>query len=75
MRFKLDGSIAVRPKDIRAKRGPSLGFLARPPGVSPAAGKDDELVEVTPGAIRLCKRYLDLYGRKRAERRTETAAA
>ena len=37
--------------------------------------EDDELVEVTPGAIRLRKRFLDPHARKRAERRAETAAA
>ena len=30
---------------------------------------DDELVEVTPGSIRLRKRHLDPHERKRAERR------
>ena len=35
--------------------------------------EDDELVEVTPGAIRLRKRHLDPHERKRAERRTEAA--
>ncbi len=35
---------------------------------------DDELVEVTPGAIRLRKRHLDPHARKRAERRHEEAA-
>ncbi len=38
--------------------------------------EDDELVEVTPGAIRLRKRYLDPHERKRHERRSaETEAA
>ena len=37
--------------------------------------EDDELVEVTPGAIRLRKRYLDPHERKRADRRAETEAA
>jgi GTP-binding protein len=37
--------------------------------------EDDELVEVTPGAIRLRKRFLDPHERKRNERKTETAAA
>src|ERR1700729_2497589 len=32
--------------------------------------EDDELVEVTPGAVRLRKRYLDPHERKRFERRT-----
>jgi GTP-binding protein len=39
--------------------------------------EDDELVEITPGAIRLRKRYLDPHERKRHERRaadTEAAA-
>ncbi len=36
--------------------------------------EDDELVEVTPGAVRLRKRYLDPHERKRFERRTEEAA-
>ncbi len=36
--------------------------------------EDDELVEVTPGAVRLRKRYLDPHERKRMERKTETAA-
>jgi GTP-binding protein len=35
---------------------------------------DDELVEVTPSAIRLRKRFLDPHARKRAERRAEEAA-
>ena len=37
--------------------------------------EDDELVEVTPGAIRLRKRYLDPHERKRNERRSQEAAA
>ena len=37
--------------------------------------EDDELVEVTPGAIRLRKRHLDPHARKRSERRTESEAA
>ena len=37
--------------------------------------EDDELVEVTPGAIRLRKRFLDPNARKRAERRADTEAA
>jgi GTP-binding protein len=37
--------------------------------------EEDELVEVTPAAIRLRKRFLDPNARKRAERRAETAAA
>ena len=37
--------------------------------------EDDELVEVTPGAIRLRKRYLDPHERKRSERRSQDAAA
>jgi GTP-binding protein len=37
--------------------------------------EDDELVEVTPGAVRLRKRYLDPHERKRFERRTESDAA
>ena len=36
--------------------------------------EDDELVEVTPGAIRLRKRHLDPHERKRVERRAEAAA-
>jgi GTP-binding protein len=36
--------------------------------------EDDELVEVTPAAVRLRKRYLDPHERKRAERRSEEAA-
>ena len=35
--------------------------------------EDDELVEVTPGAIRLRKRFLDPHQRKRAERASEAA--
>jgi GTP-binding protein len=35
--------------------------------------EDDELVEVTPTAIRLRKRYLDPHERKRAERRSDAA--
>ncbi len=34
--------------------------------------EDDELVEVTPSAIRLRKRHLDPHERKRSERRAET---
>ncbi len=37
--------------------------------------EDDELVEVTPGAVRLRKRYLDPHERKRFERRVEADAA
>jgi len=37
--------------------------------------EEDELVEVTPAAIRLRKRYLDPHERKRFERRIETEAA
>ncbi|HSU07469.1 MAG TPA: translational GTPase TypA [Acetobacteraceae bacterium] len=37
--------------------------------------EDDELVEVTPGAVRLRKRFLDPHARKRAERRGESEAA
>ncbi|HTW29611.1 MAG TPA: translational GTPase TypA [Acetobacteraceae bacterium] len=36
---------------------------------------DDELVEVTPGAVRLRKRWLDPHQRKRHERRAESEAA
>ena len=36
--------------------------------------EDDELVEVTPSAIRLRKRYLDPHERKRFERRVEAEA-
>jgi GTP-binding protein len=35
--------------------------------------QDDELVEVTPKAIRLRKRYLDPHERKRASRKAEAA--
>jgi GTP-binding protein len=37
--------------------------------------EDDELVEVTPGAIRLRKRYLDPHERKKHARRAESDAA
>jgi len=37
--------------------------------------EDDELVEVTPGAVRLRKRFLDPHARKRSERRGESEAA
>ncbi len=37
--------------------------------------EDDELVEVTPSAVRLRKRYLDPNERKRAERRPDSEAA
>jgi GTP-binding protein len=37
--------------------------------------EDDELVEVTPGAVRLRKRYLDPHERKRFERRTAEVEA
>ncbi len=37
--------------------------------------EDDELVEVTPGAVRLRKRHLDPHARKRAERSSESEAA
>jgi GTP-binding protein len=36
--------------------------------------EDDELVEVTPSAIRLRKRYLDPHERKKNERKSESAA-
>ncbi len=36
--------------------------------------EDDELVEVTPGAVRIRKRHLDPNARKRAERSAENAA-
>jgi GTP-binding protein len=37
--------------------------------------EDDELVEVTPSAVRLRKRYLDPQERKRSERRSQDAEA
>ena len=37
--------------------------------------ESDELVEVTPAAVRLRKRHLDPHARRRAEQRGETAAA
>ena len=37
--------------------------------------EDDELVEVTPAAVRLRKRYLDPHERKRNERKIESEAA
>ena len=37
--------------------------------------EDDELVEVTPGGVRLRKRYLDPNERKRFERKIEAEAA
>ena len=37
--------------------------------------EDDELVEVTPSAVRLRKRYLDPNQRKRAEKRSDSEAA
>ena len=37
--------------------------------------EDDELVEVTPSSVRLRKRHLDPYQRKRAERRADSDAA
>jgi GTP-binding protein len=37
--------------------------------------EDDELVEVTPSAVRLRKRHLDSNARKRAERRSDSEAA
>ncbi len=37
--------------------------------------EDDELVEVTPGAIRLRKRYLDPHERKKHARRSDSEAA
>ncbi len=37
--------------------------------------EDDELVEVTPGAVRLRKRWLDPHQRKRHQRRVESEAA
>jgi GTP-binding protein len=37
--------------------------------------EDDELVEVTPSAVRLRKRFLDPHERKRSERRTQDVAA
>ena len=35
--------------------------------------RDDELVEVTPKAIRIRKRYLDPHERKRQSRKSEAA--
>ncbi|HEX4260665.1 MAG TPA: translational GTPase TypA [Acetobacteraceae bacterium] len=37
--------------------------------------EEDELVEVTPGAVRLRKRHLDPHARKRSERRSDEEAA
>jgi GTP-binding protein len=37
--------------------------------------EDDELVEVTPSAVRLRKRYLDPNERKRHEKKGQSAAA
>jgi len=37
--------------------------------------EDDELVEVTPSAIRLRKRHLDPHERKRADRRADAEVA
>jgi GTP-binding protein len=37
--------------------------------------EDDELVEITPAAIRLRKRHLDPHARKRAGRRAEAEEA
>jgi GTP-binding protein len=37
--------------------------------------EDDELVEVTPGAMRLRKLFLDPHERKWSERRTQEVAA
>jgi len=37
--------------------------------------EDDELVEVTPGAVRLRKRFLDPHERKRNERKGQEVAA
>ncbi|GAC1348490.1 MAG: translational GTPase TypA [Acetobacteraceae bacterium] len=37
--------------------------------------EDDELVEVTPSAVRLRKRHLDPHERKRAERKSDSQAA
>jgi GTP-binding protein len=37
--------------------------------------EDDELVEVTPSAVRLRKRFLDPHTRKRHERRAQDDAA
>jgi GTP-binding protein len=36
--------------------------------------EDDELVEVTPSAVRLRKKYLNPNDRKKAERRSDDAA-
>ena len=36
--------------------------------------EDDELVEVTPSAVRIRKRYLNPNDRKKAERRSDDAA-
>ncbi len=36
--------------------------------------EDDELVEVTPSAVRIRKRYLNPHDRKKAERRSDDAA-
>jgi GTP-binding protein len=37
--------------------------------------EDDELVEVTPAAIRLRKRFLDAHARRRSERKAEAEAS
>jgi GTP-binding protein len=37
--------------------------------------EDDELVEVTPAAVRLRKRYLDPHDRKKNERKSDSEAA
>ena len=37
--------------------------------------EDDELVEVTPTAVRLRKRHLDPNARKRAEKKSDSQAA
>ena len=37
--------------------------------------EDDELVEVTPSAIRLRKRHRDPHARKRADRKADSEAA
>jgi GTP-binding protein len=67
-----------RPTDFRASGPKDESIRLTPPRrltleQAIAYIQDDELVEVTPKAIRLIKRHLDLHERKRQSRKAEAA--
>ena len=64
-----DGTFHIEARGRQAKYGPVRMTLER----SIAYVADDELVEVTPKAVRLRKRYLDANDRKRMARQKEVA--